>query len=97
MPEASLATAPIGFLLDGRWVSEGDIVHVHSPFDQRLVGSVFQANRQQLDAAIGAAVRAFSVTRKLASYERQRILLKIATGIGNAHEDFARSIALASS
>jgi acyl-CoA reductase-like NAD-dependent aldehyde dehydrogenase len=44
--------------------------------------------------AIQAAVRAFEVTRKLPSYERQRVLRAVAQGITDRREDFARTIAL---
>jgi acyl-CoA reductase-like NAD-dependent aldehyde dehydrogenase len=44
--------------------------------------------------AIQAAVRAFEVTRKLPSYERQRVLRAVAQGITDRREEFARTIAL---
>ncbi len=38
-------------------------LEVRSPFDGSLVGTTFQASRQQLEEAIEGAVRAFEITR----------------------------------
>jgi len=95
MPEAAvLTTRTHAYLLDGRWVSEGEPVEIRSPFDQSVVGTVFLADRKQLERATAAAERAFQVTRKLASYERQRVLRSIAQQVTERREELARSIAL---
>jgi acyl-CoA reductase-like NAD-dependent aldehyde dehydrogenase len=91
---ASLVSRATGYLLDGQWLAEGQPVEVRSPFDQSVVGTVIQAGRQQVEQAITAAVRAFEVTRKLPSFERQRILRSITEQIRVRREDFARTIAL---
>ena len=83
-----------GFLLDGKWTTEGRRVEIHSPFDQSVVGTVCFAGRAQVAEAIAAAVRAFEVTRKLPSYERQRVLRTVSHQIAERREEFARSIAL---
>ena len=86
--------SPDGFLLNGQWLTEGEILEVHSPFDGGLVGATFRPRTSHIEAAIQAAVRAFEATRKLPSYERQRILRSVAQGITDRREDFARTIAL---
>jgi glyceraldehyde-3-phosphate dehydrogenase (NADP+) len=83
-----------GFLLNGQWLSEGERLEVRSPFDQHLVGATFRPQTSHLEMAIQAAVQAFEVTRKLPSYERQRILRSVAQGIIDRREEFARTIAL---
>ena len=83
-----------GFLLDGQWLSEGEVLEVRSPFDHHLVGTTFRPQTSHIEMAIQAAVRAFEVTRKLPSYERQRVLRSVAQGITERREDFARTIAL---
>src|SRR5436305_7350608 len=88
------ATRTAGFLLDGKWIEQGPTVEIRSPYDQSVVGAVVMASVQQLEQAIAAAARAFEVTRKLAAFERHRILSDISQGIGERHEEFARSIAL---
>src|SRR5437868_3129418 len=88
------ATRTHGFLLDGKWITDGRTAEIRSPYDQSVVGLVVMATRQQVEDAIAAAVRAFEITRKLAAFERHRILRDISKGIAERHEDFARSIAL---
>src|SRR5581483_11990310 len=83
-----------GFLLDGKWIEEGDQIEIHSPYDGSLVGSVFQGRREHAEAAIAASVKAFGTTRRLPAFERQRVLRRIAEHIGERKEEFARTIAL---
>jgi acyl-CoA reductase-like NAD-dependent aldehyde dehydrogenase len=82
-----------GFYLDGKWMEEGDLVDVKSPFDQAVVGRVYQGNRAHAEAAIAAAVKAFGTTRRLPTFERQRVLRRIAHNIGQRKEEFARTLA----
>jgi acyl-CoA reductase-like NAD-dependent aldehyde dehydrogenase len=84
----------IGFLLDGRWVSEGAPLEVRSPHDQSVIGRTFRPAASHIETAIQAAVRAFEITRKVPAYERQRILGAVAQAITAQSEDFARTIAL---
>ena len=93
MPDVT-TIAPKGFLLNGKWHTQGKSVDVHSPYDQSVVGSITQPGRRELEHAIEAAVAAFETTRKMASYQRQTILHKISTGIVNRKEEFARMMAL---
>lgn len=83
-----------GLFLDGAWVAEGDVVDIHSPYDGSVVGTVHRATASHAEAAVRAAQRAFETTRKLPSYERQRILREISSGIQARREEFARVMAL---
>jgi acyl-CoA reductase-like NAD-dependent aldehyde dehydrogenase len=83
-----------GFLLDGRWVSEGDLFEVRSPYDGSVVGTTYRPRGGHLETAVRAAVRAFEVTRKLATYERQRVLRKVAENMAEEREGLAKTIAL---
>jgi acyl-CoA reductase-like NAD-dependent aldehyde dehydrogenase len=96
MPETATAVKNAGYLLDGEFRTQGRPVEIHSPYDQKIVGVVTFAGPKEVEAAIAAAVRSFEVTRKLPSYERQRVLREVAAQIGLRHEEFARSIALES-
>src|SRR5499427_3644690 len=96
MPMAMTAT-PVttqGFLLDGKWIEEGDVVEVRSPFDGEVVGRVFQGRRDHVEAAIAAAVKAFGTTRRLPAFERQRVLRRVAQSIIERKEEFARTMTL---
>ncbi len=91
---AIVSTQTFGFLLDGRWLSEGDSLDVRSPYDQSVVGTTYRPTAAHAEAAVQAATRAFETTRKLPAYERQRVLHTVAQGITDRHEEFARTIAL---
>ena len=55
-----MTAAPVathGFLLDGKWTEEGDLVEIKSPYDGSLVGAVFQGWRAHAEQAIAAAVK----------------------------------------
>ncbi len=83
-----------GFLVNGRWVTEGEKVTIHSPYDGSVVGETWNATAAHLEEAIAAAERAFDVTRKMQPGERSRILLAVAQGIAERKEEFAKLIAL---
>lgn len=82
-----------GFFLDGKWVEEGDVVEIRSPFDGTLISHIYQGRREHAEAAIAAAVKAFGTTRRLPAFERQRVLRRIAESIGQRKEEFARTMA----
>jgi acyl-CoA reductase-like NAD-dependent aldehyde dehydrogenase len=91
MTMASVATH--GFLVDGRWLEEGDLVEVRAPYDGAVVGRVFQGTKRHAELAIAAAVKAFGTTRRLPAFERQRVLRRVAEGITKRKEEFARTMA----
>jgi acyl-CoA reductase-like NAD-dependent aldehyde dehydrogenase len=83
-----------GFFIDGRWMEDGDIQEVRSPFDGGVVGRITQGRREHAEAAIAAAVKAFGTTRRLPAFERQRVLRRMAEAITERREEFARTISL---
>lgn len=83
-----------GFFLDGKWRNEGELFEVLAPHDRSVVGTGYRATAAHAEAAVQAAQRAFDTTRKLPSYERQRVLREIAEGIGARREEFSRLLAL---
>jgi acyl-CoA reductase-like NAD-dependent aldehyde dehydrogenase len=85
--------APHKLFIDGNWEDSPDLRPIRSPFDGGVVGEVFFASRSQVEMAIGAAHEAFSATRRLASFERSRVLEAVSDEIGRRREEFARSIA----
>jgi acyl-CoA reductase-like NAD-dependent aldehyde dehydrogenase len=93
MSETLTAIRAAGYLLDGRVSTEGRPVEIRSPYDQKVAGVAAFAGPRQVEAAIAAAVRSFEVTRRLPSFERQRVLREVAGQIKSRHEQFARSIA----
>jgi acyl-CoA reductase-like NAD-dependent aldehyde dehydrogenase len=91
----AIPTKTWGFFLDGKWVNAGEPFEVLAPHDHSVVVGVgYRATAQHAEAAVQAAQRAFEVTRKLPSYERQRVLREIAEGIRARRDEFARVLAL---
>jgi acyl-CoA reductase-like NAD-dependent aldehyde dehydrogenase len=82
-----------GFFLDGKWVEEGDIVEMRSPYDGSVIAHIYQGRREHAEAAIAAAVKAFGTTRRLPAFERQRVLRRVAESITQRKEEFARTMA----
>ncbi len=83
-----------GFFLDGKWVEQGEPLEIQSPYDQSVIGHVFQGTREHAEAAIGAALKAFGTTRRLPAFERQRVLRRVAQAIAERKQEFARTIAM---
>lgn len=83
-----------GFFLDGKWLTEGDPIQVLSPHDHSVVGTVYRANAMHVETAIRSSLRAFEATRKMASFERQRVLRSISDEIRVRRDEFARLMAL---
>jgi acyl-CoA reductase-like NAD-dependent aldehyde dehydrogenase len=93
---AEMIATPVstqGFLVDGKWMEEGDLVEVRAPYDGGVIAQVFQGRRQHAEAAIAAAVKAFGTTRRLPAFERQRVLRRVAQNIGERKAEFARTLA----
>ena len=93
---AQMTATPVAtraFLLDGKWIEEGDPIEIRSPYDGSVVGSVFQGRREHVDAAIKAAIKAFGTTRRLPAFERQRVLRRVAESITLRKEEFAHTLA----
>lgn len=91
---ASAEYGEYGALIGGRWVRTGDAVEVRSPYDDALVAVVHRAGPREVESAIAGAVEGFQVTRKLPSWQREAVLLKVSQGIAARREEFARIIAL---
>src|SRR5713226_2176463 len=94
---ATATSVPVknwGFSLDGQWLTEGEPFEIHSPFDRALVGRGYRATTAHAEAAVRAAQRAFESTKKMPTYERQRILRAISEGIRTRDQEFAQLIAL---
>jgi acyl-CoA reductase-like NAD-dependent aldehyde dehydrogenase len=83
-----------GLLIDGAEHRTGQVQAVRSPYDDHLVALAHLAGPAEMEAAITAAVRSFPVTRRLTGWQRADILNKIAAGLEQRREEFARTIAL---
>ncbi len=88
------AALDVGFLLDGKWHTDGEPIEIYSPGTSQLVGTTYRPSTKQAETAIAAAVRAFEITRKLGGYERQRILAAVASGVEKRRDELAHVMAL---
>ena len=84
----------LGFFLAGDVIAGGEVAEVRSPYDGEVVGSTYLASASQVELAIAAASRAFLVTRKMAAYERSRILQTVSAEIARRRDEFALLLAL---
>jgi acyl-CoA reductase-like NAD-dependent aldehyde dehydrogenase len=82
-----------GFFLDGKWVEQGEMVDIQSPYDGTIIGRVFRGRREHAEAAVAAAGKGFGTMKRLPAFERQRMLRRVAQGIRERQSDFTRTIA----
>lgn len=82
------------FILAGEHRQSAVVSDIRSPFDQRVVAEVCQADAEAASEAVQAASSAFAQTRRLPSYERERILRQVSDEISENREEFARLISL---
>jgi acyl-CoA reductase-like NAD-dependent aldehyde dehydrogenase len=87
-------TLQSGFLVRGKWIEAGQPVAIRSPYDGKVVGTTFIADRSHLEEAIQAAVSAANRVRQLAAFERKRVLEAIAASIQSRADQFVRLMAL---
>ena len=85
--------ATYGFFVDGRWIEDGDLVEIRAPYDGSVIARVTQGRREHVESAIASAVKAFGTTRRLPTFERQRILRQIATNIAFRRDEFSHTLA----
>ena len=88
----SIPTRSFGFYLNGDSHSRGREFVVSSPYDHQPIAVVYEATNEDVEIAIRSAVEAFAVTRKMSSFQRSSVLRKVADGIRQRREEFARTI-----
>jgi len=79
-----------GFLVSGKEWKDGAALEVRSPWDQKLVGTVTVATRNDARHAVDGLVASFRKTRVLPSYARQQILLNMVTQVAAQADAFVR-------
>ena len=90
--ESTAKTYPM--YVAGEWQTSDDVLEVRSPYSGELVGTTYQASRDQLEQAIVGAEQAFEVMRLMPTYERVALLEKMASGLKERRDEVARIIAL---
>src|SRR5437879_6962551 len=93
---AQMTVTPVttrGFFVDGKWIEQGELMEIRTPYDHGVIANVFQGTRQHAEAAIAAAVKAFGTTRRLPAFERQRVLRRVAQTMVERKDEFSRTLA----
>jgi succinate-semialdehyde dehydrogenase/glutarate-semialdehyde dehydrogenase len=82
--------------IDGRWVEPtgGSELDVVNPADNRPIGKLGLASRDDLDLALAAAERGFRQWRGVASFERGKILRKAAELVRARAEEIGKVLTL---
>ncbi|MGC1677289.1 MAG: aldehyde dehydrogenase family protein [Candidatus Binataceae bacterium] len=80
--------------IDGKNVDSSEHYDIIYPYTGETVGTVARAGEAEMDAAIGAATRAFAATRKLSRAERAAILLGISRGVAERRAEFEHAITI---
>jgi acyl-CoA reductase-like NAD-dependent aldehyde dehydrogenase len=65
-------------LIDGQWIDAGPVLEVKNKYDDKVVGAVPTARKEDVDAAIDAAERAEDSMAEMPAYKPADILLKAA-------------------
>ena len=82
-------TGNVPIYLAGRFEESGTPLEVTNPATGEVVATTFQAGPAELERATEAAVAAFDLTRRLASYERRDALAHVAACIERDADELA--------
>lgn len=80
------------FLVGGEWRSSDEKVYIANPYNGTAVGVLALAHEDDIDEGVESAVEAFSTLRNTSSYERSKILSRIAQAIAKRRDEFAEMI-----
>ncbi|MEA2597079.1 MAG: hypothetical protein QOF01_3548 [Thermomicrobiales bacterium] len=80
--------------LAGEWVESDDPLEITNPYNGEVVGTTFQASREQLDRAIDAAEAVFPTMRAMPTFERVNLLRALAEKMKARRDEVARMICL---
>lgn len=82
--------------INGKEEEGYEIRDIFSPYDGKIAAKVHFADRSLVQKAIDSSQAAFSVTKKMSSYERFAVLEKISRTIEENKEEISKSIATVS-
>lgn len=80
----------------GNFITSSNYIEVINPFDGQLLSKVSAADDEIIESCIQHAYLSFSLTKKLSSYKRYKILHQIANHIEQEKETIAKLISLES-
>jgi acyl-CoA reductase-like NAD-dependent aldehyde dehydrogenase len=75
-------TLPTFFpLIHNKWIRTRHLFKVKNPYNNKVIGKVYQADEDFLDLAIESAQKGFHFSRQLSGFDRFTILTRISNGI----------------
>ncbi len=80
--------------LAGEWVESDETLDITNPYNGEVIGTTFQASRDQLNQAIEAAEAVFPKMRAMPTYERVNLLRALADQMKARRDEVARLICL---
>lgn len=78
----------------GRAVATGNVKSVTCPYDGSVVGNVHFAGPEHISGVVYHALKGFEQMKSLHTFQRARILEKIAAGLEKNHDEISRILAL---
>lgn len=79
--------------IDGRWIDGGTPLEVKNKYTGETIAAVATARQEDVDAAMGAALRAKTIMAAMPAHKRADILLRTAALLRKQSEDLATTIA----
>ena len=91
-----MGTTTTELYIDGKWkpALAGGMIDIIDPATEELVTRAAQADRDDVNAAIDAAHKAFLSWRKVAPWERSKVLRKAAQLVAERSDVIARQLTL---
>lgn len=80
--------------IGGKFISTSETYHVNCPWDNSPIAKVHLAGEKELEQAILTLQQAERPMAELAAYEKYEILMRIAQGIKENRDDFAKTLSL---
>ena len=80
-------------LISGEWIDKSEKIDVRNPFDNSLVDTVPWGTAEDIQRAVGSAVKGYQINKRLPVHKRVTILNNVAAYVQKNFEDFARTIA----
>ena len=81
-------------LVAGDWTDGSDAIPVINPYDNSEIDTVPRATAEDIERAVGYAVKGAEKIRKTTGYDRYHILMRAAELMIERREDLARTITL---
>ena len=80
--------------IGGQWVDRDEKIQVFNPYDNSVIDTVPAAGVEDVDLAVGSAVRGAEVMANIPAYDRYLMLRRAADLLEERLEDFGRTITL---